>query len=171
MFLFYIDIQEFNQKILKKAYMRYLFLILTLINLGAAAQNAEDVVKAPIQALFEGMRKGDTTLVSSAFAPNAIMQTITKTKEGSTSVRTEELKKFISFVGQPHNDVYDERISFDAIKIDGDLAIAWTPYKFYIGDKFSHCGVNSFQLVRLNGAWKIQYIIDTRRKEGCAPNP
>jgi hypothetical protein len=164
---FYIDIQFFNQKVLKKTYMRYLFLILTLINLNAAAQNAEEAVKMPIQALFEGMKKGDTTMVSSAFAPNAIMQAISKTKDGSTTVRTEELKNFISFVGKPHTEVYDERISFDAIKIDGDLAIVWTPYKFYLGDKFSHCGVNSFQLVRLNGAWKIQYIIDTRRKEGC----
>lgn len=147
--------------------MRYFFLVLTLINLSAAAQNAEDAVKAPIQALFDGMRKGDTTLVSSAFAPNAIMQTISKTKDGSTTVRTTELKNFISFVAQRHAEAPDERISFESIKIDGDLAIAWTPYKFYLGDKFSHCGVNSFQLVRLNGAWKIQYIIDTRRKEGC----
>ena len=147
--------------------MRYLLLILTLINLKSYAQTPEEAVKQPIRALFDAMRTSDTTLLASAFAPNAIMQTIVKTKDGGVAVRTEELKKFISFVGQPHADVYDERIFFDAIKIDGDLAIAWTPYKFYAGDKFSHCGVNSFQLVRLNGAWKIQYIIDTRRKEGC----
>jgi hypothetical protein len=38
------------------------------------------------------------------------------------------------------------------------------PYQFYIGDKFSHCGVNSFQLVKLQGQWKIQYLIDTQEK-------
>jgi hypothetical protein len=63
--------------------------------------------------------------------------------------------------------VADERITFETIKIDGPLAVAWTPYKFYYEGKFSHCGVNSFQLVRLNGAWKIQYLIDTRRRTGC----
>ena len=147
--------------------MRYFLLILTLINLSSYAQTAEDAVKQPIQTLFDGMRKSDTTLLGLAFAPNAILQTITKTKEGVTTVRTEELKKFISFVGQPRKEVLDERITFDAVKIDGDLAIAWTPYKFYVDNNFSHCGVNSFQLVRLNGAWKIQYLIDTRRKEGC----
>jgi hypothetical protein len=168
---FYIDIQFFNQKILKKPYMKYLLLILTLFNLKSYAQTPEDAVKLPIQALFDGMRKSDTVLLASAFAPNAIMQTVIKTKDGSTTVRTEELKNFISFVGKPHTEVYDERISFDAIKIDGDLAVAWTPYKFYVSEKFSHCGINSFQLVRLNGVWKIQYIIDTRRKEGCTPNP
>jgi len=53
------------------------------------------------------------------------------------------------------------------VKIDGPLAIVWTPYKFYFNGKFSHCGVNSFQLVRFNGVWKIQYLIDTRRRAGC----
>jgi hypothetical protein len=156
---------------LTKAYTALLLLTLTIINLKTFAQSGLEEVKAPINALFEGMRKADTALVQSAFAPSAIMQTIVKTKDGLTTVRTEELKKFISFVGQPHEEVYDERISFDAIHIDSDLAIAWAPYRFYVGEKFSHCGVNSFQLVRLNGQWKIQYIIDTRRKEGCTTNP
>lgn len=147
--------------------MRSLFLILTIFNLQAYAQSSTEEVKVPINALFDGMRRSDTALVQSAFAPFAIMQTVTKTKDGLTSVRTEELKKFISFIGQPHAEVYDERITFELIRVDGDLAIAWTPYRFYVGEKFSHCGVNSFQLVRLNGAWKIQYIIDTRRKNSC----
>lgn len=144
-----------------------LFLILTVISLKSYAQTGTDEVKKPILALFEGMRQSDTALLQSAFAPGAILQTISKTKDGLTSVRTEELKKFINSVGQPHPQVYDERITFDLVRVDGDLAIAWTPYQFYIGEKFSHCGVNSFQLVRLNGEWKIQYIIDTRRREGC----
>ena len=38
---------------------------------------------------------------------------------------------------------------------------------FYYKGQFLHCGVDSWQLVRLNGVWKIQYLIDTRRKEPC----
>ena len=55
----------------------------------------------------------------------------------------------------------------EVVKIDGALASVWTPYKFYFNGKFSHCGVNSFQLVRMNNTWKVQYIIDTRRRVGC----
>ncbi|UWX56421.1 hypothetical protein NYZ99_09635 [Maribacter litopenaei] len=54
-----------------------------------------------------------------------------------------------------------------SIQIDGAMANAWTPYEFRINDNFSHCGVNSFQMVKLEGEWKIIYLIDTRRKEGC----
>lgn len=147
--------------------MKYVLLILTIISLKSAAQSAEEEVKRPIISLFDGMRKGDSALMRSAFAPNAVLQTIARTKEGATTVRTDELDRFMSFVAQPHEAVYDERITFDLIRIDADLAVVWTPYKFYLGNQFSHCGVNSFQLVRLNGAWKIQYIIDTRRKDNC----
>jgi len=47
------------------------------------------------------------------------------------------------------------------------LARLATPRAFYPGPKFSHCGYDSFQLVKLAGGWKIAHIIDTRRKEKC----
>jgi hypothetical protein len=95
------------------------------------------------------------------------MQTIAKNKEGNVRVITEPVDSFLASIGKPHTEVYDERIEYNTIKIDGELAIVWTPYKFYIGEKFSHCGVNSFQLVKIAGEWKIQYIIDTRRRQNC----
>jgi hypothetical protein len=133
----------------------------------AWSQSPEESVKQPIMHFFEGMKKGDSVLLRSSMAPKAILQTIAKTKEGNMVVRTEDLQAFITSVTKPHEGIYDERITFETIKIDADLAIVWTSYNFYIGEQFSHCGVNSFQLVRLNGSWKIQYIIDTRRKDNC----
>ncbi|HEY4150385.1 MAG TPA: hypothetical protein VGM41_15710, partial [Chitinophagaceae bacterium] len=59
----------------------------------------------------------------------------------------------------------DERIQFETIRIDGALAIVWAPYQFFYNGKLNHCGADSFQLVRSNGKWKIQYLIDTRRKD------
>jgi hypothetical protein len=147
--------------------MRCIFFALILVSMNASAQSTEDQIKKTINNLFEGMRTSDTALLRSAFSPTAVLQTVLKNREGKVVVRNEQVDKFIESVGKPHEQIYDERITFDLIRIDDDLAIAWTPYKFYIGDKFSHCGVNSFQLVRLNEGWKIQYLIDTRRKEGC----
>ncbi|OLY92929.1 Putative lumazine-binding [Cnuella takakiae] len=148
-------------------YKRIAALILTIATLKAQAQTEADAVKATVNQLFEGMRKSDTALLKAAFTPQAILQTIAKPKAGGTQVRTDEVAAFIKSVGQPHAEVYDERISFGQVLIDGDMASVWTPYKFYVGEKFSHCGVNSFQLVKLEGKWKIQYLIDTRRREGC----
>ncbi len=82
-------------------------------------------------------------------------------------VRKENISDFAKQISTLPKGAADEKITFDIVKVDADLASVWTPYQFYFNNKFSHCGVNSFQLVRINGEWKIQYIIDTRRKDNC----
>lgn len=82
-------------------------------------------------------------------------------------VETENFQDFIKVMTKPHSELYDERITFDVVKTDAAPAMAWIPYKYYVGSTFSHCGVDAFQLVKLGAEWKIQYIIDTRRKEPC----
>ncbi|MBC6989821.1 hypothetical protein [Hymenobacter sp. BT491] len=112
------------------------------------------------------MRKGDSTLVRSALAPGAVLHTIAN-RNGTPQLQVESPNEFLKAVDTPHPDVWDERISFDKVLIDANLASVWAPYEFYLGNKFSHCGYDSFQLVKLAGGWKIAYIIDTRRKETC----
>ncbi len=144
-----------------------LFLCVCLCSLVLHAQTKEDSVKAVINKMFEAMKNADTVSLRSVFADSAILQTIARNKEAKVIVRNESIQEFIEIIGKETKGNADEQIVFETVKTDGPLAMAWTPYKFYYKGKFSHCGVNSFQLVRLNGEWKIQYIIDTRRRMGC----
>jgi Putative lumazine-binding len=152
--------------------MKFILIALTIaicsLN-SVKAQSSEDSVKAAVNKLFTGMKTSDAAMVKSSFADSAVLQTITRNKEGATIVKNEKVEDFAKSVGSMPKGAADERISFETVKIDGALAIAWTPYNFYYDGKFSHCGVNSFQLVRFNGEWKIQYLIDTRRRQGCNP--
>jgi hypothetical protein len=152
--------------------MKNSFLTLLMIFIGynlafAQTESDEVQVKKTITLLFDGMRNTDTTMIRRAFAAKNLMQTIVKTKDGKTMVRTENVNDFIKGIGTPHPEKYDERIEFTKILIDAELASVWTAYKFYVGEKFSHCGVNSFQLIKGEDGWKIIYIIDTRRKDNC----
>jgi len=156
--------------------MRTITCLLFAAFLMLAAQNSHaqdssshtiDSVKTAVKNLFTSMLQSDSAALLKCFTPGAVLQTVVKDKQGAVSVRSEAISGFASSIGQLPKDAADERITFDVVKVDGDLAIAWTPYKFYYQGKFLHCGVNSFQLVRIGGEWKIQYIIDTRRKTGC----
>lgn len=147
--------------------MKCFLTFLTFISITVNAQTAEDSVKTTINKLFDGMKNSDAVLLKSAFADSAILQTIAYDKNGTVKIKNEAVDAFADFIGKQQKGAADERIVFDIIKIDGPLAIVWTPYNFYFNGVFSHCGVNSFQLVKLNGGWKIQYLIDTRRKKGC----
>lgn len=150
--------------------MRQILILLTAIqciSILTNAQTAEDSVKAVVNQLFAAMKNADALMLKDAFADSAVLQTIRRKQDGTFFVQDERVSDFISQVGTAKKDSLDERISFETIKIDGPLAIAWTPYKFFYAGKFSHCGVNSFQLVRIAGRWKIQFLIDTRRRQGC----
>jgi hypothetical protein len=151
-----------------KGYKCVLTLYLTILTgFNAAAQSTEDSVKAVVNNMFTAMKNADSVGLKNTFSEWAVLQTISRTKEGATTVRTENINEFASFVGKSTKGDADERIRFAAVHIDGALASVWTPYQFYYKGNFSHCGVNSFQLIRVNGVWKVQYIIDTRRKTDC----
>jgi Putative lumazine-binding len=141
-----------------------------IISTGTFAQQTEtDAIKQTVNTLFDAMRKGDSILLRSVFSKDMVLQSVSNDKEGKAILSTEKADGFVKTIGTPHTTVYDERIVFDAIKIDGDLASVWAPYKFYLGDKFSHCGVDVFQLMKTADGWKVIYIVDTRRKDNCVP--
>ena len=131
------------------------------------AQTTEDSVKAVVKQLFDGMKNSDAAMIQSAFADSALLQSVGRNKEGKIVIENEKIDGFAKFISGLKKGAADEQIVFESIKIDGQLAMVWAPYKFYFEGKFSHCGVDSFQLVLVNGQWKIQYLIDTRRKQSC----
>lgn len=144
--------------------MKIVSLFFVLISTFAFSQSSEELlIKASINSLFDGMRTSDSTKISNAFSKTAVLQTIVKNGE----VKNENIKDFAVSISKAVKGSLDERITFSNILIDGNLASVWTPYEFYYQGKFSHCGVNSFELVKVNDEWKIQYIIDTRRKDNC----
>lgn len=144
-----------------------LFVFALSSTVAAKAQTTEDSVKAAINKLFDAMKNSDSAMLITAFSDSAVLQTIVRSKNGTVRVLNEKVKEFGASITRYPKGALDERISFGSIKIDDDLASVWTPYKFYFNNKFLHCGVNSFQLVRIKGEWKIQYLIDTRRIVPC----
>jgi hypothetical protein len=104
-----------------------------------------------IQNMFTAMKTSDTNLLKTC-------------KNGVIEIKNQSLQDFINSIGKQPSGALDERIVMDKLLIDDHLASVWTPYQFYYKSTYSHQGVNSFQLVKGNDGWKIQYLIDTRRK-------
>lgn len=126
-------------------------------------------IKLTINRLFEGMRKGDSAMAASTFAPDVNMYTSFTTKNGEKVVKKGSLTSFLKAIGTPHDDIWDEKIMNTKILVEGHIAQVWTDYVFYIGSKFSHCGVDAFHLIKDEVGWKIVHLMDTRRKEACTP--
>lgn len=149
--------------------MSKIFLSIVLIGFSANvySQSAEDSVKKVINNMFKAMKSSNSEKLLDCFADSALLQTIITSKEGKTEIKSQSAQAFAKMLSSIEEDAADERFFFNGIKIDENLAVVWAPYRFYYKKNFVHCGVNSFQLVRINGHWKIQYLIDTRRRENC----
>ena len=145
-----------------------LIVFLSISTLSFAQDNAKLEVKNTIISFFDAFHKQDSIALKSLASENIILQTIGKNREGVTRLRTEEFSKFLkSIVSIPKDKTFKEKLLDFNIQIDGEMAHAWTPYEFWFDGKFSHCGVNSFQLIKMEDQWKIVYLVDTRRREGC----
>ncbi len=135
---------------------------------GIAQEGEQQAVQKTIEAFFDGFHQQDAAAIEETIASGVILQTIAKDSLGNNVVRTEDFSKFIKgIVSIPKTMKFKETIKSYSIQVDGPMANAWTAYEFHVNDTFSHCGVNSFQLVKQEGTWKIIYLIDTRRKKGC----
>ena len=125
-----------------------------------------DDVRLVIDALFDGMRSGDSSAVRAVLHPDARFMT-TLIRNGTPILHEGGVDGFVEAVGAPHEQMWDERIRNVTIQVDGLLAAGWMDYAFFLGDGFSHCGVNAMQFFKAADGWKVIQITDTRRSQGC----
>ena len=106
-------------------------------------------------------------MVHNSFGKSVTFQRVRELSDGDSRIVNSNFDDFLKAIGTPHEKVWDEQIRFGTIQIDGSMASVWTPFKFYLGEQFSHCGVNVFKLNKTKEGWKIFHLVDTNRKENC----
>lgn len=149
-----------------KRYLYFLFFLIC-VNIHAQTDDEKAAKQAVIQ-FFEGFHQKDSVMMQEVVHKDIILQTTYMTKKGEAVLRNQKADGFIkAVVSRAESPTWDERIQSYNVQVDGTMANVWTPYEFWLDGKFLHCGVNSFQLFKDNGKWKIIYLIDTRRKKGC----
>ena len=126
---------------------------------------AEDkaAIKKVVDQFCDGMRRGDSDKVRAIFNPNARLNTSAVDPSGKGVFYIGGLEAFLEAVGAEHEEEWNQKMTNTDIQIDDNLAHVWAEYEFYLGKEFLHCGVNSFQLVKLEGEWTIVNLIDTKR--------
>jgi hypothetical protein len=124
-------------------------------------------VMAVVDELFNAMRAGDSTRVRAVFLPGATLVTSAVGARGQVIAQRGTVDDFTKAVGTPHAQVFDERLGPPTIHVADGLASVWVDYSFFLGNTFSHCGVDAMHLAKTATGWKIVNLADTRTKEGC----
>ncbi|MGX1929069.1 nuclear transport factor 2 family protein [Flagellimonas sp. 2504JD4-2] len=156
-----------------KTSISFLLALFSLVICKAQGPNPPELddqqaVKQVIETFFDGFHKQDSAIMKSTVADHVVLQTTGRNKEGKTMFRTEEFANLItSITSIPDSISFQEKLTSFSIQVDRTMANAWVGYEFWLNGNFSHCGINSFQLINFDGEWKIIYLIDTRGRAGC----
>jgi len=143
---------------------RILFSFLLSSTLLLAADTPADPgPQAAVQQLFDAMATHNADAARAVFAPDAGLFSL----GGNGKVSKMPVEEFVGLLASTKN-VWLERIWNPTVLIHGHNATVWAKYDFHLNGQFSHCGVDSFGLIRTAAGWKITYVSDTRETEGCS---
>jgi hypothetical protein len=123
----------------------------------------EQAVLNSANALLAAFNTGNAAEVLKWVYPDGRV-TATGTLPTGSGVHSESWTQFTQRMG---NMAFQETISDPAIEIDGDAAMIWAPFVVRIKGKVWNCGIDHFDLVRENGAWKTMNLTFSSRITGC----
>ena len=150
----------------------YMLLLIALPAVNATAEDAErEAVLALMEQAFAAINSGnadDARATQLADGISISFRQHPNANAGELLMRmhtNEEL--LVSESGDGHK--YMERWSGEpTVMIRGPIAVAWGDYEFWIDGEFSHCGIDSVDLVKIDGNWKVANWMWTVEKGNCS---
>lgn len=113
--------------------------------------------------LFAAMKAKSFEDIRAVFTPEGQLVAIDKPRDGKgiSKTRVFTAENFAKAISEAKGADFIEKMSNKDVRITGDLAIVSGRYTFYVGEKFSHCGTNTFNLVRTETGWLIANAAST----------
>ena len=142
-----------------KLYPLILILAISGSAMSQTAAGNDDTKEAVAVAgkLFAAMRSKDAPAIRAQFTPEGQLVAIDKPRDGKgfSKTRVFTADAFAKLIADSKGPDYIETMAQPEVRVFGDMALVFGSYTFYVGEKFSHCGTNSFHLVREIDGWKI----------------
>jgi hypothetical protein len=153
--------------------MRILAILTTVLFVGtiALAQPAADergAVLKVMQAFFDTMAAKDIDGARKILQPQGRFHAM-RMRDGKPDVRAFSNEEYFADL-KASKQAMRERMWNPDVRIHGLIATVWAPYDFWIDGKFSHCGIDAFDLIKTEEGWKIaggSYTIEST----CEPSP
>jgi hypothetical protein len=134
----------------------------------ARAQSAtdRDAVLKTVQAFFDTMTAKDVEGARKILAPQGRFHAM-RMRDGD--IRSFSNEEYFAQL-QSEKRTFRERMWNPEVRVHGPIATVWTPYDFWIDGKFSHCGIDAFDLIKTRDGWQLaggSYTIEDK----CEPSP
>jgi hypothetical protein len=144
--------------------MRLLIALLLCAGPQLAQSSDEKDAVAAAQKLFDAMAAHDAAVMRSVLLPDARLYAVRDDRPPSATPGD----AFASQLGAATGGMLERFTSPPRVLIRGRMAQVWGEYEFLRDGKFSHCGVDSFSLLKTADGWKVAAIAYTAETKGCA---
>lgn len=157
-----------DQYLMKIRIITFAF-IAAAFSISAFGQKNEDAkaAVAVVDQMFAKMAAADPAGILATGTPESQLVALFKLKDGSTKIEVIGGEQFSKMFADK-TKVLSEQMYDPKVEVHGDLAMVWGRYVFFDGDKLSHCGVNTFNLVRTPAGWKIANGASTIDRNDCS---
>ena len=117
-----------------------------------------------IERFFTAFHAKDSLGIQEVIHPKArLLRAAVRNKQ--SVVVENNIEQFIRAVATRNaSPTWEEQLGEPIVQQDQNIATVWVPFRFFLGGKLSHCGVNAFTLVVDGTSWKILSLIDTGTK-------
>ena len=144
--------------------------LLAMLPVTGRAQGAADreAVLKTIQIFFDTMTAGDVEGARRVMMPEGRFHAMEMRKPKSEPQSFTNEEYFARLQKSTHTS--RERIWNPEVRVHGLIATVWAPYDLWTDGKYSHCGIDAFDLVQTAEGWKISGGTFTMEAK-CAPSP
>ncbi|MHB8839242.1 MAG: hypothetical protein ACYC7F_09855 [Gemmatimonadaceae bacterium] len=134
----------------------------------AQASAEERAAIAVADSLLHALSGGDRATMARLALDSALVGGV-GVRDG---VERTSLRSWAGDVRRPFPQVITERGFEATARVQGMLATVWMPYDLYFDGKWSHCGVDTFTLMKVKGAWRVAALLYTiEQPPACRPHP
>ena len=137
---------------------------------GPERSDDEAAVLMAVQKLFDAMESKDVAGARAVVDPEGDFVSVRWNEDGERVVRRSSIGDFLERL-KAQKETYLERMWEPEVWIRGPIAVVWTPYDFHLDGKFSHCGIDAFQLLQTPAGWIITAGTYTVEQTGCEESP
>jgi len=141
--------------------------ILIALAAPASAAPIDDrrAVLARVQEFFDALAAKDEKRLMATVVPEGRISA-QRVRDGKLQFRTQSWADWAKSLAQAP-DKLEERMHDPKVRLNGTIASVWTYYTFRRNGTFSHCGIDNFDMARIDGRWKIVNISYTVETQGC----
>ena len=131
---------------------------------AAASTPDENAAINTVQRFFDAMGAQDGATIAAITIPASVYTSIRPAPGGGTKITRTTVEDFIKNLRPGLQEImWAPSVHVRA----GIMATVTAPYEFRLDGKTTHCGIDVFDLAKVDGEWKIASAIWTAEADAC----